>query len=202
MEEKETSVWATYAKRSPVWKIEDLRSENLPDADPRSAYAVDLAAVMTTYIAFESLGVKVKTAHSRDVWFSLYPVVAFGFALGQLAVMTGQQRVVSSINAEYLHGQLDARVEELGVLAGRPDGAEETFLMETAAVASRASRMVDAVVQQAGGSYRRKTRESLIRTGVINLELVGAIKAVESIWPFISSESTREMYRPLWDTEN
>jgi hypothetical protein len=202
MEENDTSVWVDWARKSPVWKKEELRSENLPDVDARSAYAVDLAAVMTTYIAFESLGVKVKTAHARNVWFDLSPVVAFGFALGELAVMTNQERVVSSINAEYLRHQLDAHVEELGALAGRPDGADETFSMEAEAVASRASRMVDAVVQQAGGSYRRKTREGLIRAGIIYVEFRGAIAAVESIWPFISSESTREIYRPLWQAED
>lgn len=201
MEENETSVWARWVRASPVWKIEELRAENLPERDVRSAYAVDLAALMTTYIAFDSLGVKVKTASARKVWFSLYPVVAFGFALGELAVMTKQQRVVSSVNAEYLNRHLDEHVKELGALAGRPDGADETFSMESTAVASRASRMVDAVVEQAGGSYRRKTQNSLYRGGIIYAEVRGAIAAVESLWPFVSSESTREMYRPLWETQ-
>jgi hypothetical protein len=198
MENDESSVWARWTKSSPVWVHEDLRSESLPEDDGRSVYAVDLAGLMTTYIAFESLGIKISSAHARNVWDRLYPVVAFGFALGELAVMTRQKRIVSSVNAAYLRSRLDSYVEGLGVLAGRPDDLSEDFAMDAAAVSSRVSRMVDVVVQQAGGHYRRKTREPLFRMAVVSSEVLGAIAAVESIWPYVSAEPRPEMYRPLW----
>jgi len=147
--------------------------------DVRFAYAVDLAALVTIYTAFDSLRVKVKTARTRNAWFSLYTVVAFAFALGLYAVTTEQQRFVSSVNAEYLYCYLGAK--ELGALAGRSVGADETSSMESAAVASRASRMLDAAAQQASGSYRRKTQDSLYRALIILAEVLGAIAAVESM---------------------
>jgi hypothetical protein len=197
MEEHASSIWGQLAANSPIGKHEEFKSLSLPEQDVRSKYAVDLAAAMTNYITFESFGVKIRNVYARDVWLKNYPVVAFGLALAELALVTNQERVVSSQNAAYLGANLESYVGGLGVLAGRHDGSSETFSMTAAAVASRVTRTLDSVVEGVGGKYRRKAHDPMMRMAYVSIEAHGSLAGVEHFWRFLSSEDKSEIYRPL-----
>ena len=197
MEDDSESIWSSWAASSPIRKYEDLHSSSLPDMDAKSLYAVDLATVMSKFIQFESLGIKFKKGPPRTSWIDICPLISFGFSLASIAVLVGQPRVVSPSNCSYLNERLDSYMVGLGALAGKPDQSSEEFVMEGADVVFRTNQMIDVVVQRAGATYSRKNRDPLIRTMRITSEAAGGFAAIESLWPYVSSESKREIFRPL-----
>lgn len=194
MSEDQTSIWESWAKSSPVWQHENMRSRSLPDGNDASLYAVDLAATMSRYITLDLLGVKMKSSQAKDSWNRLSPVISFVLAIRQLAVVTQRECVVSPANAQYLTLQIDRLVPGLGGMIARDvsrNNAQDSEVM------AGITRIVTSVVETADGRFGRKAKDFFLRLIAITSEVEGGFAAILALWPFISTSEPSEILKPL-----
>ena len=198
MGEMQTSMWSSYAKSSPVWQHKKLMSISIPDRDETSVYALDLASTMARYINFELLKVKMKSSTAKESWSQLAPIVSFSLALRELAVISQRQCVVNSINAQYLANEIDGLVTGLGGIIVRDVPGSSNHDSE---VLAKVCRIIESIVENAGGSFGRKMKNPLARMIAVQAEVQGGFAAVLRLWPFVSTADTSEIIRPLLDTD-
>lgn len=194
MNGNQTSIWESFASRSPIWQHERLRSYNLPGGSESSKYAVDLASTMTTHMTFDQLGIKLKSSASKNSWNRLSPVFSFALALRELAEIAGKDSVVSSTDARYLMPHIDALVPGLGGLILRNVSTNPGQLSD---VGPRANRIIETLVEAVGGSFGRKAPDHIMRVLAITAEVQGGLAGVMAIWPYYSSADSSEIFKPL-----
>ena len=190
----QTSIWEPYARQSPVWQHEKLRSHNLPGGSASSKYAVDLAATMTTHMTYDLLGIKLKSSASKNSWNRLAPVFSFALALRELAEIAQKDSVVSPTDARYLMLQLDALIPGLGGLILRDVSTHPGQLSD---FLPKANRIIETLVEAVDGSFGRKAPDHIMRVLAITAEVQGGLAGVMAIWPYISSADTSEVFKPL-----
>ncbi len=194
MSEEQTSIWESWAKSSPVWQHQNLMSRSLPDGNEVSHYAVDLAATISRYITLDLLGVKMKSSQAKDSWSRLSPVISFVLAMRQLAVVSQRECVVSPANAQYLTLQIDLLVPGLGGMIARDvsrNNAQDSEVM------AGITRIVTSIVENAGGRFGRKAKDSIVRFMAISSEVEGGFAALLALWPFVSASDPSEILKPL-----
>ena len=199
MSDNQTSIWESWATRSPVWQHQNLMSRSLPDVNEASCYAVDLAATMTTYVTFELFGVKVKSAQGKETWNRLSPVISFALALRELAEVTQRECVVSSVDVEYLQSQIDGLVPGIGEIIVRDVAGHGVPDSE---VLPKVSQLIESLVETIGGSFGRKAKDPFKRLAVISAEVQSGLPAVLVLWPFMSSADSSEILKPMNGLDN
>ena len=125
--------------------LRGLQASDLPGADYTSTYALEFANLLAFWIDLSPIVKGYPKFKKNDVWDSIQGPLYLGIAIAFLTAQTKQSAIFTQQNASHLRDVLNSRLDRLGTLVNFPSEP----ILDFAAAASRASRVVDTAVNLA-----------------------------------------------------
>lgn len=169
--------------------LRGLWPENLPEPDYSSAYALELAYLVSFYMDMSSV-IKFPRFIKNETWNSLQQPLYLGVAINFLAMWVKKPSVFSHWNAKYLRQTLDSRNFSLGGLVGLPDGE----VLDALAATARAYKFIEKVVFGAGLRFVSQSESARI-IGTTSVMAGAAESAIGFMREF--GESSGDLLGPL-----
>jgi hypothetical protein len=174
------NIWTSYAQiagnATPALRL--VSSRSLPERDWSSAIVADAAVSMSMWISDEDFKIKgLRRARRNPTWSEAWTHHAYATVIAFLVCITENRRILTSTNATYLTGRLNAISPELGTLLPHPDDDTLPGRIEMSWVSARSARLLEDTVSRFGMSFRH--RSSIELFAAVTFSLKGAMAAAQ-----------------------